>query len=445
MRIVVLLFLWLASVEAQTSPLCGQLTGVPCLAGRSGTANNWLISTDSEGVITGSTSPTGNGLTLESNSNAGLTPNLSTIRIRPSATLVNGGLFTLSASMPSLVLNSTSAKVYGYTVGIDNAGISTWPVKANLSAGGGGGAFLVGSPIIQNSPTTTARNAGNWQFIANDISFQGDGATLTVPEVITVYEGTQIGGINSGNVTVTAMTTVKSDIQPSLGTISTRRGFWYRDQNAGTATVAAIPTSVALDVDAQTSTGAFTAVAAVRSAIAAATNAWTILGTGTAVSALTGGLRIGDNTAPTDKLEVLGNILLDNTGTANGLKFKGTSTGTTTVKAGAQGATNITWTLPTAQGATNTFVKNNGSGALSWNLLTASDLPDTTVSPGSYGGAATVATFTVDQQGRLTSAGESTISIDAAAIASGTIATARIPKQYTYAMATTIRTGAGGL
>lgn len=42
------------------------------------------------------------------------------------------------------------------------------------------------------------------------------------------------------------------------------------------------------------------------------------------------------------------------------------------------------------------------------------DLADTAVSPGSYGGADTVATFTVDQQGRLTAAADQTISIDAA-------------------------------
>lgn len=39
------------------------------------------------------------------------------------------------------------------------------------------------------------------------------------------------------------------------------------------------------------------------------------------------------------------------------------------------------------------------------------DLDNTAVTPGSYGGAATVGTFTVDQQGRLTSAGSATIAV----------------------------------
>lgn len=44
------------------------------------------------------------------------------------------------------------------------------------------------------------------------------------------------------------------------------------------------------------------------------------------------------------------------------------------------------------------------------------DLDDTTVTAGSYGGANTVATFTVDAQGRLTAAGNTTININAGQI-----------------------------
>lgn len=44
------------------------------------------------------------------------------------------------------------------------------------------------------------------------------------------------------------------------------------------------------------------------------------------------------------------------------------------------------------------------------------DLDNTAVTPGSYGGAATVGTFTVDQQGRLTSAGSATIAVTSANI-----------------------------
>ena len=51
-------------------------------------------------------------------------------------------------------------------------------------------------------------------------------------------------------------------------------------------------------------------------------------------------------------------------------------------------------------------------------------LANTAVSPDSYGGANTVATFTVDQQGRLTAAGNTTIAITTAEVSGlGTIAT----------------------
>lgn len=44
------------------------------------------------------------------------------------------------------------------------------------------------------------------------------------------------------------------------------------------------------------------------------------------------------------------------------------------------------------------------------------DLADTAVTPGGYGGAATVATFTVDQQGRLTAAADVAVAISAGAV-----------------------------
>ena len=63
-----------------------------------------------------------------------------------------------------------------------------------------------------------------------------------------------------------------------------------------------------------------------------------------------------------------------------------------------------------------------GGGNLEANVTVF--LANTAVSPDNYGGANTVATFTVDQQGRLTAAGNTTIAITTAEVSGlGTIAT----------------------
>jgi hypothetical protein len=54
-------------------------------------------------------------------------------------------------------------------------------------------------------------------------------------------------------------------------------------------------------------------------------------------------------------------------------------------------------------------------------------LADTSATVGSFGDAGSVSTFTVDAKGRLTASGEVSISIGASQIASGTIASARLP------------------
>jgi hypothetical protein len=74
--------------------------------------------------------------------------------------------------------------------------------------------------------------------------------------------------------------------------------------------------------------------------------------------------------SPNQKLEVKnGNVLLSNTGTAAQIQLQGTGSGTTSLQAGAQGATNITYTLPTSQGVSGSTLQNNGSGTLSWSRV----------------------------------------------------------------------------
>jgi hypothetical protein len=91
---------------------------------------------------------------------------------------------------------------------------------------------------------------------------------------------------------------------------------------------------------------------------------------------------------------------------------------------GTLGVTAITWNNFSVGG-----VYFAGTGL----TLTGSDtfnIANTAVTPASYGSASQVATFTVNQQGQLTAAANASIAIDASAITSGTINTARISGDY---------------
>ncbi len=92
-------------------------------------------------------------------------------------------------------------------------------------------------------------------------------------------------------------------------------------------------------------------------------------GGSTNYAALFNGGKVGiGQSAPTQLLEVRnGNFLLSNSGTADQLQFQGTSSGITTFQAGAQGATNINYTLPTSASAANGYVlASTTGGVMSW-------------------------------------------------------------------------------
>ncbi len=128
------------------------------------------------------------------------------------------------------------------------------------------------------------------------------------------------------------------------------------------------------------------------------------------------------------------------------------TTGSIDISRGGTGATTAIGArnnlLPTQGGFSNAFLMTNGAN-VSWgtipgmaavtSILTGTglsggpiisqgtiSLADTSVTPGSYGGIRNVATFTVDQQGRLTAAGSIAIAIDGSQVGSGTISAARL-------------------
>jgi len=110
---------------------------------------------------------------------------------------------------------------------------------------------------------------------------------------------------------------------------------------------------------------------------------------------------IADGGTGLTSIGTAGQVLVVNSG-ASALEYQTLSQ---TITLAADSGSNDTYTT----GETLTFSGLSGITTIVSDNSISIDLDDTAVTPGSYGSATTIPTFTVDQQGRLTAAGSANI------------------------------------
>lgn len=307
----------------------------------------WLAGRSGGQTLYGGTA-TSNTLTLNSNS--------TTTR---GGVLIESGTYTNTGALAAILINPTLSLsgVTGIMTGLQLTG--SW-------ASDGAGLFQ-GGFVFWFSPTvtvTTGTKIPNWSlgyvspsYVVNGVNADAGSTTgLIIAPSFNRTVGTET--IAATSVTGINFLSITNNIGTSL-TIADVCGINMTANLAG----GRITNLVGLDMGEQT---ALTLVAAVRSAVTSGTGKYCIYSSGSAQSVHTGSVRIGDTTAPTQKLEVLGNILLDNSGTASELRFREPSasgSNYTAFKAQAQSG-DITYTLPATSSAG--ILLNDGSGGLSW-------------------------------------------------------------------------------
>lgn len=201
------------------------------LAGRAGAANNALISTSAFGRLTGS-SAASMGMELQGNSS---TTVMHGIVLQP-ASVNLGGAASLLRHGTAITLNSVTDAFRMLAVGAD-ASFSpvTWLVTADPI---GGELFLL-EPIIQNSPSGTSRDFGDWIAISLVPEFRHVGASLSG---VSRWQAVHDSPIIAANVIVTDYTSLES-FPAGAGTISTYRGLHVSPG------VSAITTGVGVQID----------------------------------------------------------------------------------------------------------------------------------------------------------------------------------------------------
>ena len=315
--------------------------------------------------------------------------NAKTVTISPGATGISYGL----------VLPLTQAAAANYVLLNDGTGNLSWgPPTAGTEWQLLGNAGT--NPALNFLGTTDAQplrlaTSGTERFRINAAAAEvGIGMTAAANNTLDIANTTASGkGIN---VTANSLTTGSGMIVSSSSTALASSG------SIGSFTLSGSNAANAGTVLKVSNSGTLNTGIALMITNAAAGKSFRVNDDGTDTDASpfiidnAGNVGVGLET-PASKFDIRdGDFTLSNSGTAGSLKLQGTSTGKTSIKAGAQGATDIPYTLPAAQGISGTLLTNDGAGNLSWTDLNTLGAATFQVTQGTNFGTTQTITSTSD-------------------------------------------------
>ena len=270
---------------------------------------------------TGNTTNSGaSNILVGSNAGKSNTSGYENVVVGPNALSTNTtGFWNIAVGSQTMNLNTT---------GTQNVAIGAYALSHNTV---GGGSIAIGTGAISTA------NANGSNIAIGDEAGSG---------ITTGYDNTIIGGSALESLTTGMSNTVVGFASGST-TSSTVIADYYEVTLLGAFANHTGVTST-LSLTNSTAVGAFSYVTQSNSMV---------LGSINGLNSATADTKVGiGTTAPLQKFNVEnGNILLSRTGSngADSLSFQGTSTGVTSFAAGAQGTTNINYTLPTSQPTAN--------------------------------------------------------------------------------------------
>ena len=268
------------------------------LAGRTGTTNDLILSTDADGTITGSLATDGQLILLAGAHLSSVVPRVVVI---PDIGNIGSATAMGMEFCHDAGFNNAGSILNGMTVSEHG----TWLVTANLSGAlTVGGRCFVAAPDVQNDANRT--DLGYYAGFFSAVSVNSAAGTTISAATLEAFRDTNVvgrPGVNLGTLTADSVTSFNSN--PSLqstATITTRRGLWYNASLiAGT-----LVNSLAIEIADHTAT---TQTTGIRSRLTSGTGKWG-LAMGTADNTIAGRIFLGGTifTVPNTDLDIDGDF-----------------------------------------------------------------------------------------------------------------------------------------